>query len=123
MSNPPHDGGTGDVPVNDPSGRPRPPANPGPGRPQQPGRPAPGAPQTRPAGTSQPGRQPQSQVGTQRQPVTPRPGVPPRTTGSHGRLPAAQQRQPIDLATRLDGQRGWLAQIDESLKKRSIVAL
>lgn len=66
--------------------------------------------------------QPQVPVGTQRQPVPPR-GIPPRTTGSHGRLPAAQQRQPIDLATRLDGQRGWLAQIDRSLKKRSIIAL
>lgn len=64
----------------------------------------------------------QPPAGTQRQPVAPR-GVPPRTTGSHGRLPAAQQRQPIDLATRLDGQRGWLAQIDRSLKKRSIIAL
>jgi len=42
--------------------------------------------------------------------------------GGH-RVPAAQQRQPIDLATRLDGQRGWLAQIDNSLKKRSIIAL
>lgn len=51
------------------------------------------------------------------------PGVPPRTTGSQGRIPAAQQRQPIDLATRLDGQRGWLAQLDRSLKKRSIIAL
>ena len=59
---------------------------------------------------------------TRRQPVPPR-GVPPLTTGSHGRPPAAQQRQPIDLATRLDGQRGWLAQIDRSLKKRSIIAL
>jgi hypothetical protein len=49
--------------------------------------------------------------------------VPPRTTGSHGRIPAAQQRQPVDLATRLDGQRGWLAQLDRSLKKRSILAL
>lgn len=49
--------------------------------------------------------------------------MPPRTTGSHARPPAAQQRQPIDLATRLDGQRGWLAQIDRSLKKRSIIAL
>lgn len=38
-------------------------------------------------------------------------------------MPAAQQRQPIDLATRLDGQRGWLAQLDRSLKKRSIIAL
>ncbi len=59
---------------------------------------------------------------TQRQPVPPR-GVPPRTTGSHARIPAAQQRQPIDLATRLDGQRGWLAQLERSLKKRSIIAL
>lgn len=47
----------------------------------------------------------------------------PRTTGAHGRPPAAQQRQPVDLATRLDGQRGWLAQLDRSLKKRSIIAL
>jgi len=54
--------------------------------------------------------------------VTPRPGVPP-VTGPHGRLPAARQRQPIDLATRLDGQRGWLAQLDNSLRKRSIIAL
>lgn len=49
--------------------------------------------------------------------------MPPRTTGSHGRIPAAQQRQPVDLVTRLDGQRGWLAQLDRSLKKRSIIAL
>jgi len=49
--------------------------------------------------------------------------VPPRTTGSHGRLPAAQQRQPVDLATRLDGQRGWLAELEQKLKKRSIIAL
>ncbi len=38
-------------------------------------------------------------------------------------MPAAQQRQPVDLATRLDGQRGWLDQLDRSLKKRSIIAL
>lgn len=50
-------------------------------------------------------------------------GVPPRTTGPQARVPAAQQRQPIDLATRLDGQRGWLAQLDRSLKRRSILAL
>lgn len=31
--------------------------------------------------------------------------------------------QPVDLATRLDGQRGWLNEIDRSLKKRSIIAL
>lgn len=49
--------------------------------------------------------------------------MPPRTTGSHGRIPAAQQRQPVDLATRLDGQRGWLAEIEQKLKKRSIIAL
>ena len=29
----------------------------------------------------------------------------------------------MDLATRLDGQRGWLNEIDRSLKKRSIIAL
>ncbi|HMY26860.1 MAG TPA: hypothetical protein PLJ59_11080, partial [Solirubrobacterales bacterium] len=59
-------------------------------------------------------------------PGAPRPmprSLPPRGTGSSGRMPAAQQRQPIDLATRLDGQRGWLAQIDRSLKRRSILAL
>lgn len=28
-----------------------------------------------------------------------------------------------DLATRLDGQRGWLNELDRSLKKRSIIAL
>lgn len=39
------------------------------------------------------------------------------------RPPAAQQRQPVDLATRLDGQRGWLKELDEALKKRSIIAL
>ncbi|MCB8916239.1 MAG: hypothetical protein H6532_10480 [Thermoleophilales bacterium] len=49
--------------------------------------------------------------------------MPPRSTGSQGRIPAVQQRQPIDLATRLDGQRGWLAQLERSLKKRTIVAL
>ncbi|HMT04607.1 MAG TPA: hypothetical protein PKD76_03585 [Solirubrobacterales bacterium] len=55
--------------------------------------------------------------------MAPRQGVPPVSTGSHGRPPAAQQRQPIDIATRLDGQRGWLAQLEKSLKKRSIIAL
>ncbi|MGK2931613.1 MAG: hypothetical protein ACSLFD_02345, partial [Solirubrobacterales bacterium] len=37
--------------------------------------------------------------------------------------PPAQPRQPADLATRLDGQRGWLNELDRSLKKRSIIAL
>lgn len=32
-------------------------------------------------------------------------------------------RPQSDLATRLDGQRGWLNEIDRSLKKRSIIAL
>ncbi len=48
------------------------------------------------------------------QPGQPRPGAP----GAPG-----QQRQPADLATRLDGQRGWLNELDRSLKKRSIIAL
>lgn len=38
-------------------------------------------------------------------------------------MPAAQQRQPVDIATRLDGQRGWLRELEASLKKRSIIAL
>jgi hypothetical protein len=32
-------------------------------------------------------------------------------------------RPQADLATRLDGQRGWLNELDRSLKKRSIIAL
>jgi len=36
---------------------------------------------------------------------------------------AAKPRPETDLATRLDGQRGWLNELDRSLKKRSIVAL
>jgi hypothetical protein len=36
---------------------------------------------------------------------------------------AAQPRPEADLATRLDGQRGWLNELDRSLKKRSIIAL
>lgn len=115
------------MPINAPQSRPQAPAQGVPSRPQAPARPAqPG--QQAPAGQPRPAQaQPaaprnQPPAGTQRQPVPPR-GIPPRTTGSHGRLPAAQQRQPIDLATRLDGQRGWLAQIDRSLRKRSIIAL
>ena len=45
------------------------------------------------------------------------PGQPPRP------VPPGQPRQPVDLATRLDGQRGWLNELDRSLKKRSIIAL
>jgi hypothetical protein len=29
----------------------------------------------------------------------------------------------VDLATRLDGQRGWLNELDRKLKKRSMIAL
>lgn len=128
MSNQPHDGGTSDVPINAPSGqpgRPQPPANPAQGGPRPPAGAAPRQPSAPPpqGAPAPPPGAPVPPPGTQRQPVTPRQGLPPRTTGSHGRLPAAQQRQPIDLATRLDGQRGWLAQIDNSLKKRSIIAL
>jgi len=36
---------------------------------------------------------------------------------------AGTPRPQADLATRLDGQRGWLNEIDRSLKKRSIIAL
>jgi len=40
------------------------------------------------------------------------------------RVPVAQTPRPeTDLATRLDGQRGWLNELDRSLKKRSIIAL
>lgn len=139
MSNPPRtpsgEGGTPEVPINAPqgrpqnrsaaSGRPQPPAQGQPGRPRPPasGQPAQGRP-AQPSGARAGARQPtpQGTAGTQRQPVPPR-GAPPRTTGSHGRLPAAQQRQPVDLATRLDGQRGWLAELEQKLKKRSIIAL
>lgn len=57
-----------------------------------------------------PPRPPQGVPGAQRTPTPrPQPPVPPRP--------------PVDLATRLDGQRGWLNEIDRSLKKRSIIAL
>ena len=36
---------------------------------------------------------------------------------------AAAPRPQADLATRLDGQRGWLNELDRSLRKRSIIAL
>jgi hypothetical protein len=35
----------------------------------------------------------------------------------------AQPRSAPDLVTRLDGQRGWLNELDRSLKRRSIIAL
>ena len=63
----------------------------------------------------------------------PRPGaVPPRPpqtplTSQQTPRPRPPQpgaaRPPADLATRLDGQRGWLNELDNSLRKRSIIAL
>lgn len=55
----------------------------------------------------------------------PSPGTTPPITGTpRARVPvAAKPRPETDLATRLDGQRGWLNELDRSLKKRSIVAL
>lgn len=47
----------------------------------------------------------------------------PLTTPPPVRPPASQQRQPLDIPTRLDAQRGWLNELDRSLKKRSIIAL
>jgi hypothetical protein len=58
------------------------------------------------------------------QPARPRtlpPGTP-RAQAPGTPQPQAPAR-PVDLATRLDGQRGWLNEIDRSLKKRSIIAL
>jgi hypothetical protein len=55
-----------------------------------------------------------------------RPGVPGQTgqrPGVPGQPRPAVPGQPADLATRVDGQRGWLNEIDRSLKKRSIIAL
>jgi len=53
---------------------------------------------------------------------------PPRSarpvTGPSPRVPVSTDPRPTpDLATRLDGQRGWLNELDRSLKKRSIIAL
>lgn len=59
--------------------------------------------------------------------VPPRPpaGQPSRPQGTPPPRPPVpgQPTRPVDLATRLDGQRGWLNELDNSLKKRSIVAL
>ncbi len=60
---------------------------------------------------------------------TPPPTTPPKTptgsgTGAQKRVPVTGAPQPpADLATRLDGQRGWLNELDRSLRKRSIIAL
>ncbi len=47
------------------------------------------------------------------------PGNPPRKAVSK---PPTAAKEP-DVKTRLDGQRGWLNEIDRSLKKRSLIAL
>ena len=66
----------------------------------------------RPAGTNPP------------PPGTTPPPTPPPGTGAQKRVPVGGTPRPqADLATRLDGQRGWLNEIDRSLKKRSIIAL
>jgi hypothetical protein len=44
-------------------------------------------------------------------------------TGPSPRVPIGDAPRPVDLATRLDGQRGWLNELDRKLKKRSIIAL
>jgi hypothetical protein len=50
--------------------------------------------------------------------------TPPLSGTQRPRVPVpAQPRSEIDLATRLDGQRGWLNELDRSLRKRSIIAL
>jgi hypothetical protein len=50
--------------------------------------------------------------------------TPPLTGMPRPRVPVAPHPRPEpDLVTRLDGQRGWLNELDRSLKKRSIIAL
>lgn len=72
-----------------------------------------------------PPRPPHSSQQTPR-PVPPQPG---QTRPQQPGVPRPPQpgqvrpQQPQDLATRLDGQRGWLNELDRSLKKRSIIAL
>ncbi|MGA7397349.1 MAG: hypothetical protein WBW62_07885 [Solirubrobacterales bacterium] len=63
----------------------------------------------------------------------PRPGTvpprPPQAGSGPQRTPTPRPQQPVpprppgDISTRLDGQRGWLNELDRSLKKRSIIAL
>ncbi|MDQ2621596.1 MAG: hypothetical protein M3Y45_00990 [Actinomycetota bacterium] len=83
--------------------------------------PHPGQPRTGTPGSQQPGPgQPRGSARPQDPRVT-------QVQSGHGpvpgRQPAAQQRQPVDIATRLDGQRGWLNELEQSLRKRSIIAL
>ena len=51
-------------------------------------------------------------------------GIPPESPGQQGgRPPAAPQAGSQDVTRRLDGLRGWLAEIDRSLRRRSVIAL
>lgn len=53
----------------------------------------------------------------------PQPGKAPAGTGP-GLTPGSQSKPSQgEIANRLDGQRGWLNELDTSLKKRSIIAL
>ncbi|MGK2956453.1 MAG: hypothetical protein ACSLFI_12395 [Solirubrobacterales bacterium] len=58
-------------------------------------------------------------------PPRPQPAARPRTQppGTPRVQPPATPPRPADLSTRLDGQRGWLNELDRSLKKRSLIAL
>lgn len=53
-------------------------------------------------------------------------GIPPDRSGRQGGPAQGQPGAPAgpqDVTRRLDGLRGWLAEIDRSLKRRSVVAL
>lgn len=51
-------------------------------------------------------------------------GTPPEPPGRQGARPAATPAAgPQDVTRRLDGLRGWLAEIDRSLRRRSVIAL
>lgn len=59
-------------------------------------------------------------------PDRPRQGKTAPTAVNPPRKPATKPPTPAkepDIKTRLDGQRGWLNEIDRSLKKRSLIAL
>lgn len=51
-------------------------------------------------------------------------GTPPEPPGRQATRPAAAPAAgPQDVTRRLDGLRGWLAEIDRSLRRRSVIAL
>jgi hypothetical protein len=51
-------------------------------------------------------------------------GSPPDPSGLQSRaIPGSPKNGPQDVTRRLDGLRGWLAEIDRSLRRRSIIAL